>query len=219
VLALSQDERVAAGSENLRWLAGTGVGGAPASWCFGQSAWHSTGEGADAFADSGSPCCVYPTCGGSLLNTDVYAWTLGRTDLYSTYYLLGYGYDGAFVGGCDNQAHVQTFWYNSAISNWEVIGYEVFAHTTPTVDGDWFQIWIGDSSWQPSWTKVGDTTWPDPNCFTPPSAEHLHQNYVAASGSSVVFTRNNSLSINTIYTTWHANSLNYYIHNWTDWDQ
>jgi hypothetical protein len=47
----------------------------------------------------------------------------------------------------------------------------------------------------------------------------LHQNYAPAWGSSVIFTHNPSLSINNIYSTWHASALNHYVHNWTDWDQ
>jgi hypothetical protein len=219
LLALSQDDKASAGSENLRWLAGTGIGSAPASWCFGAAAWHGPGLGADAFAQSSGLCCGYPTCGGSLLNTTVYAWTLGRTDIYSTYYLLGHAYDGSFVGGCGNQAHVQAHWYNPSASSWQVVGYEVYAHTTPTVSGSWFNLWIGSGWWQPSWSAIGFTTWPDPNCNNPPTAEHLHQNYAPAWGSSVIFTHNPSLSINNIYSTWHASALNHYVHNWTDWDQ
>ena len=225
--ALKSPLSVSAGSENVRWMAGVAVlQSGEYKWCFGTNLWHPPSEGnwgADVFADADSPCCGYPTC-GSQLNSTVYAWTLGQTTVYNQYYLGGKSYNGQYLFGSCKQTHVQAYWWDPGIGNWRVIGYEIYEHTTTQPAGGvpWFQIWIGSGWWQPSWTPIATTTWPDSDCGPggAPTSEHLHQSYASASGSPVTASKNSTrFSGNGIYKTFNASALNDWIHNWTGWGQ
>jgi hypothetical protein len=203
VLAVHSPPQASGATETLIWKAGT-FESSTDNLCFG-GGWHDTGSwAADIFEDADGPCSDL------LGDSTVWADNYGKTTLYSSYYLLGHGFDGDSVyTGCED-VFVDVFWYNGS---WSYIGAEWYKHVVSTND-DWYNIYIGYNTWSPSWMELGVTVDPDEDENCTSTAFHVHQ---TIGGVMYVNVQKNTGFSN--HTEYYRHDESSFIHKWSAWDE